>query len=413
MQNEKTLNHTKYVMSLLGNPQNLLKVILIAGTSGKGSTAKILSNLLISHGFKVGLHTKPHIKDVRESFVINNRLIDRRKFHSYYRKMMKILEFKYDKQRGPFTPDELLQGLSYLIMQKENVDYAVIEVGIGGLYDYVNTVTREDKIAVITTIGIDHTKELGDTLVEIANNKAGIIGYKNAVFTTNNNRVICQLKKQVKNQHARLTNIKEGVNYSILNINLKGSTFNYRYKNIVLNNLRVGLIGQHQVKNAALALSVFLFIINREKRILNKSELCKALKRVYYAGRFEVLKRKNSLIILDIAHNSQKIKALVRTIKTVFFEKKITFLISLNEAKNYLDIFNKIAKVASSIFLVDTSSVVINQIIHQLNREKKDNYNLKLIKINKKIFTSLIAENQILVVTGRSVLVSKIYQWIE
>ncbi len=140
------LQRAKYFMRLLGNPQNKLKVIHIAGTSGKGSTAYLTSQLLQSQGFRVGLSISPHIFDIRERIQINNQLPTEKLILGYFNQILPTIE-KMEKCRyGTPTYFEILVGLAYYIFAKEKLDYAVIETGLGGRLDGTNTVTNKNKI---------------------------------------------------------------------------------------------------------------------------------------------------------------------------------------------------------------------------------------------------------------------------
>src|SRR3989344_5192458 len=164
---EAGFNRAKQLLSLLGNPQNKLKTIHVAGTSGKGSTAMALSHILVAHGFKVGLTVSPHVYDIRERCQINNRAITTKKFQTYLSQILPVIE-KLKKRTKVPTYFEALVALAFVAFAAEEVDYAIVETGMGGLLDATNTVDRDDKLCLLTKIGYDHTQILGNSLEEIA-----------------------------------------------------------------------------------------------------------------------------------------------------------------------------------------------------------------------------------------------------
>lgn len=183
----KGLERQERLLELLGNPQDKIKVIHIAGTTGKTSTVKIINDLLIGQGFKVGLTVSPHLIDIRERIQINNELISEEDFVKNLNAIMPaIKEVAKSKLEMP-TYFEVMVALFYYSFGKAKVDYAVIETGMGGTNDGTNTIHSENKIAVITPIGLDHTKILGKTISEIAQKKAGIINKFNPVFSAPQN----------------------------------------------------------------------------------------------------------------------------------------------------------------------------------------------------------------------------------
>ena len=148
--------------------QEKLNIIHVAGTSGKGSTCYLISSLLKFHGFKVGLHQSPHLTDVRERFQMNNKIISEEEFIFYLNKIIPIINMVGKTFHGSLTYFEILVGLAYFIFYDKKIDYVVMETGLGGWFDATNVVERPDKLAVLTTIGLDHANILGKTIEEIA-----------------------------------------------------------------------------------------------------------------------------------------------------------------------------------------------------------------------------------------------------
>lgn len=177
------LKRTQYFLKLIGNPQNKIKVIHIAGTSGKGSTATLISQMLASQDFKVGLHLSPHVIDIRERFQINNKLPDEKKVVKYFNQILPAIEQMEVSSYGTPTYFEIIVALSFYMFLNEGLNYAVMETGFGGLYDATNCVSNKNKVVILTKIGLDHMRILGKNISEIAFQKASIIHSHNYVIS--------------------------------------------------------------------------------------------------------------------------------------------------------------------------------------------------------------------------------------
>ena len=176
------------LLSLLGNPQNSYKTILIAGTNGKGSTAAMAASILCSAGYKVGLYTSPHLVDVRERIVVNGKKISLKEFNRT------IADVK-DKKEQPVTYFEFLTAVAFIYFQNQKVDIAVLEVGLGGRLDATNVC--KPLVSVITNIAFEHTDYLGDTLESIAREKAGIIKQNGICITAARQKKVLEMLENV------------------------------------------------------------------------------------------------------------------------------------------------------------------------------------------------------------------------
>ncbi|MBI4008902.1 bifunctional folylpolyglutamate synthase/dihydrofolate synthase, partial [Candidatus Roizmanbacteria bacterium] len=273
------LRRAKYLLKLLGNPQNQIKVIHVAGTSGKGSTSYLISILLKALGFRVGFHVSPFIADIRERCQINNNLIPEKEFCKYLNDLIPYI----DKVRkvyidGP-TYFEVVTVLAYYIFAKKKVDYAVIETGMGGWYDATNCVTNENKIAVITRIGYDHTSILGETLDKIALQKAMITQEKNTVVSLwQDFRARKVIEKVATKKHSQLFYIKKNVNFKNLITSAGGTSFDFNFLQTDFKNLKVGLIGTYQAENCSLALATVIYLSKKENFQINEKKIRLSLK---------------------------------------------------------------------------------------------------------------------------------------
>ena len=321
------LKRASYLLELLDNPQEKFRTVHVAGTSGKGTTALTISLLLISHGKNTGLHLSPHLEDVRERMMLNNSFISDEKFLTYLGPVLNAAE-KCTKNFDAPSYFEVLTSLAFYVFAGEKVDIAVVETGMGGTFDATNTIKRQDKVCVITRIGKDHTNILGKTLKEIASQKAGIIQERNRAIVLSASATKSVFLKRACEKKADITFLTKD-NVQNIQPQSTGSTFDFRTKNISLKELSLSLLGRHQVENASLAL-----LTTEEILKLEEKKVRKALNNIRFKGRMDVLKKNNKTIIIDGAHNEQKMKALVGAIKEAYPKQKFTTIVAVKRGKD-------------------------------------------------------------------------------
>ena len=291
------------VLDLMGNPQNNLKCIHIAGTNGKGSVCAIISTILTQAGYKTGLFTSPHIFRYTERIKIDNNEINEDIFAD---KIFKINELA-QKNNIHLTEFEILTAVMFEYFAENNVDYAVIEVGLGGRYDSTNVISNP-LCSIITTIDLDHTDRLGDTIEKIAEEKSGIIKTNCPVVVSKNNKGFEIIKSHTTNNQLFIAK-----KYNYNDLSLKG---NYQKENL----------------NLALT-SIELLLPNLDKSIIQN-----ALKHVVHHGRFEYFENKK--ILVDGAHNPNGIKVLRENLNIYFKNYKKRFIFGCLKNKNYPEMIN-------------------------------------------------------------------------
>ena len=338
---DKGVARTKEYLSLLGSPQNQLKVIHVAGTSGKGSTSFMISKLLESQGFSVGLHLSPHLIDIRERMMINNELISEKKFVSYFNKVFIAIEKMKHSSLGVITYFEALVGLAYFVFTQEKVNYAVMETGLGGEFDGTNIVERQDKLAVITKIGFDHTKILGNTLSKIAHQKAMICAEKGELIT---------IQQYPSAQREIAAVVKNKIGTLIISQKREG--------------IDLGLLGEYQKENASLALAVLSHMSKRDGFTIQMNFVRSVFASLRFKGRFDVIQKKGGVTILDGAHNTQKMKAFLNSVSILYPNKKFTFVIAFKQGKEYRKMLKYIISYANKIYITHIFSGS-QDILHQ------------------------------------------------
>ncbi len=308
------LERTLAVLKILGNPQDKIKIVHIAGTNGKGSTAAILANILKCAGYKTGLYTSPHLIEYTERIKINGEEILKKDFAEYINEICLIA----DKHDIRLTEFEILTICAYKYFYDKKVDIAVIETGLGGRFDATN-VCKKPLLSVITSISFDHTDRLGKTIEQIAFEKAGIIKEKSTVITEISNKGFKVIKQTAEEKKAKLIvvanyvemNFKDGVNYAVI------QDKKYEFP----------LLGLYQKSNLSLVMKALEYFKVSQKA------LEEGLKTAHWSARLEYIKQKN--LIIDGAHNPDGANELKKSLDYYFRGQKRTFIYSTLNTKDY------------------------------------------------------------------------------
>lgn len=299
------INNVKKILNILGYKQTF-KIIHITGTKGKGSTTLVLSNMLKFAGYKTASFVSPHIINVRERIAINNQWISEEDFINITKKIKNILEKNKIYNITVFEIFTII-GLYYFYIQ--NVDYACIEVGIGGKLDCTNIV--DSSISVITSISYDHTEILGNSIEEITEQKAGIIKENSLVVSAAQEKESVNIIKKIsKEKNSKLYVFKKDFDVDIISNTNKILEFNY-IENEKKYKFETTLLGEHQSENISLAFKTFTLLINNEKLYYKAVD---SIKNFSINARLTFVQR-NPDIIIDGAHNS---KSLWRVLKTIY-----------------------------------------------------------------------------------------------
>ncbi|TXJ47127.1 bifunctional folylpolyglutamate synthase/dihydrofolate synthase [Brachyspira aalborgi] len=299
------INNVKEILNILGYKQTF-KIIHVTGTKGKGSTTLVLSNMLKSAGYKTASFVSPHIINVRERIAIDNQWISEEDFINITKKIKNILE---ENKIYNITVFEIFTiiGLYYFYIQ--NVDYACIEVGIGGKLDCTNIV--DSSISIITSISYDHIEILGNTIEEITEQKAGIIKENSLVVSAAQEKESTNIIKKIsKEKNSKLYVFKKDFDVDIISNTNKILEFNY-IENEKKYKFETTLLGEHQSENISLAFKTFTLLINNEKLYYKAID---SIKNFSINARLTFVQR-NPDIIIDGAHNS---KSLFRILKTIY-----------------------------------------------------------------------------------------------
>ncbi len=344
------LKRIKSLLLLIDNPQDKLKVIHIAGTSGKSSTSYLLSLLLSCVGKKTGLFISPHIINIRERISINNKFISEIQFVKALNEIIPFIERVEKTELGTPTYFEILTVLAFYFFRKEKVDYAVIETGIGGLQDGTNVVNNTNKVCIITKLGMDHTEILGKTLTEITKQKAGIIT-KNAIVITPKQESTASsiIKNSAKNNGAKLFILNPEINYKDIKENRGKTVFTFDFLKTHLSHVSLGLLGKYQAENCSLALATFTLLCTRDGFIIDEKKIRNILEQANFFGRMSRYRIAGKNVIIDGAHNEQKMESLIQTVSQLYPGEKFNFLLAFKSTKDFIPLLRLISPLAASI----------------------------------------------------------------
>lgn len=320
------LERIKRLMGTLGNPERGMKVILVTGTNGKGSVTSYLASILREAGYKTGAYYSPHLFRYNERFRINGKQISNVKLEKYGKKILTLLKRKYD-----VTLFEALTAIAYRYFADEKCDFAVMEIGMGGTYDATNI--AEECISIITNVALEHTKYLGNTVMQIARDKAGIMKRGTAI-TGAGGGALDVIKEEAEKRAVRLRAMGEDFFSKVVYADSRATVFNYIGESFYTG-LETGLIGRYQAHNAAVAVAA------AEELGIDEPAIRTGLKKAKNPGRLEVA-AKRPLIIADGAHNPHAVMELIGNLD-LFKYKKLVCVFGCMKDKNWQEMLRLLA----------------------------------------------------------------------
>ena len=339
----------KKFLEKLGSPHKNLKVIHVAGTNGKGSTVNFIKDVL-KEDYKVGSFVSPHLITYCDRIKIGDAEISQADFAD-------LGEFIIEREKdiveeyGDLNLFEFLTIMAIIYFERENVDLAILEVGMGGRADSTNIFTsREKLISIITSISMDHMEYLGNTIEEIADAKAGIIQEDGLVVTTNKDpKILGVIEKEAKEKSAELFYTKDLAS-EILKSDLRGIDFKVKLDDVE-EDFHLSQIGDYQVENALGAIYA-LYILNKRGILkISLDDIKARIKTSTWKGRMEIVSR-DPLIILDGAHNFDGIKSLVESLDNFKF-KKLHLIMSILADKEHKKMLEEIASYTDEVVFVN------------------------------------------------------------
>ena len=318
------LERMNSLLKLLGNPQDDLKIIHVAGTNGKGSICRYIYSVLQAGGYKTGLYTSPFLEVFNERIELDGKYISDEDLAVYTDRVLKCVETM--TQRGEQSPTEfeVVTAIAFLYFKEKGCDYAIMEVGLGGSGDSTN-VCKAPLISVIASISYDHTDRLGNTLAEIAGEKAGIIKEGCPVVTSAEAPEALEVIERKAEELGCMYFETRHVPYAVKSQDLGGSVFDVNIQGVTYENLEISMLGEHQIKNAICALAALSIMEERGDVSLHRDDIYKGFKAAKQIGRLEVMsaQEKVPVVIIDGAHNPDGAASLRKAMKEYMPDKKI------------------------------------------------------------------------------------------
>ena len=339
------LDSIRELLKRMGNPQDNLHFIHVAGTNGKGSVSTLIANALTANGYKVGRYISPVISDYRERIQVNNRMISKSAVADGLSTIFDICTAMEKEGLSHPTAFEIETALGFQYFTDKKCDFVVLETGMGGTLDATNII-ENTKLCVFVSISMDHMAFLGDTLAEIATNKAGILkkGCK-AVSAPQSEEVLNVLDKACEGLNVPFTAVLKD-DIKVGRQSLKGQKMSYKdFKQV-----EVPLLGSFQAGNAALALEA-LTVLQASGVRLKEDKIRKGFMESVWPARFEILSKK-PYIIADGAHNEDAVKKLMETVRFYFTNHRIIYIMGVLKDKDYTSMIRESVPMAEFVFTV-------------------------------------------------------------
>ena len=358
------LERVQHLLSFLGNPQRRLKSIHVAGTKGKGSTCAFAAYILKEAGYRVGLYTSPHLHDCTERIRVLDLSNAQKTKNSFAGKishrelccLLKEIKPKIEKAQkesrfGRISFFEVYTALAFCYFQKKKIDIAVLETGLGGRLDATNVVSS--LVCGITPLSLEHTQQLGSTIAKIAKEKAAIIKNKKqiVVIAPQERKVFEVIEERCRKVKAKTVFVGSDLSYESVRQNGTKQIFHIKGLRGEYRNLKTGLLGQHQLINATMAVGMVEALYGFGFSVSGQ-HIKKGIERTQWPGRMEIV-RKNPTVILDGAHNVSSSRALAKAIQDIFPKKKVILMLGVSGDKDIAGICKVLNPISRRVILTE------------------------------------------------------------
>ncbi|MFD6441383.1 bifunctional folylpolyglutamate synthase/dihydrofolate synthase [Peribacillus sp. NPDC060186] len=361
------LSRMETLLTKLGDPQEGLKYIHIAGSNGKGSTLHYIKEILLEEGIRVASFTSPYLIRMNEQLKINTDEISNNDFVATFQELWPIVQEMDSAGNGP-TQFEILTAMAFSYFSKKEVDLVLMETGLGGRLDTTNVI--QPLLSIITSISLEHTNILGKTLAEIASEKAGIIKSGAPIISG----VTAEEPAKVIEEKAASAGVpyyQLGRNFYVNDVKQSkhGQSFSISLDNRSIQNIDIQMLGRHQIDNAALAIAAVMLVIEG----IDEKSIRKGIGEAKWNGRFEKISDK-PLVIIDGAHNPAGIEVLIETLKIHYPDYTYRFIFSSFRDKDYSQMLHTLEKEAIEIIVTEFNherAADAEKLYEQCNHENK------------------------------------------
>ncbi|MHB1653606.1 MAG: bifunctional folylpolyglutamate synthase/dihydrofolate synthase [Desulfitobacteriaceae bacterium] len=347
------LGRIQELLIRLGNPEKNLKVIHVGGTNGKGSTTMMIAEILREAGYRVGMFTSPHLHDYRERMTINGEMIPKGKVVGIIERLRPHLEELVENGIEHPTEFEVSTAMCFLYFAEEEVDFALIEVGLGGEIDSTNVVSP--LISVITNVGLDHTDYLGPDIPTIARNKAGIIKPNSSVITASDRPEVLEIIRQkAKEVEAKVWQVGDDVRWESRWSGELEQEFDLYGLHGAYPRLRLKLVGNHQVANAATAVTVCEVLQSEYGVHIPRESIYSGLRQAQWPGRLELISL-TPKVLLDGAHNFDGAQVLAQSL-SLYQRKRLVLCLGMLADKEREKVVDLLVPLADEVIVTRPNS---------------------------------------------------------
>jgi dihydrofolate synthase/folylpolyglutamate synthase len=389
------LENMRLLMNMLGNPQNELSVIHIAGTNGKGSVGAFLNSVLMEAGYSVGRYVSPAVMDYREKFQINEEYISEDEFTLCLEKVKKCADEIWEKNKIHITVFEVETAVAFYWFYMKKCDAVLLEVGLGGSLDATNIINKS-LLSIITSVSFDHMNFLGNTLYDIAKQKAGIIKENGSVLTLNKNQeVLKAISETCKEKNAELIHVSD---------ELKNIRFDGKFQSFYIEgcgDFKLKLLGKFQFENACTAIKACEFLIKRKGFNISPENMKNGIFNAQWTGRFYTVSETPKFIV-DGAHNTDAVKQLIENLDFYFSNKRFIYIMGVFKDKEYKNMVEISASKARKIYAVniDNPRGLDNKILKK--EIEKYNKNVYAVALHEAIKNSMeeAEDNDVIIAFG-------------
>lgn len=375
---KKNLDDMYALCALFSNPQDDFKIIHVAGTNGKGSVVSYMASVLMEASYKVGTFTSPYIECFNERIQINKNHIPDEMVLKYANMILSKYDLMEEDKKPSFF--SFITLMAFLYFKDQNVDYAIIECGIGGLLDDTNVV--KPVLSIISNVSYDHMNILGNTIQEIAANKLGIVKERVPLVTIENDQIYKQIKEACYLKHAPCTIVKKKAIQNVV-LGIGETYFDYcEYKRIKLK-----MSGLYQCENAALVIDAVRYL-NQMGANISKDNVLKGLEKTFWLGRLELVSV-HPIIILDGAHNVDGITRLCEYINSIHHKRNVRLILAISANKDKENMIPLVDNVCDEIIFTSFSykrsddAINLFNISTHLNKKIEENIDNILEYIKK------------------------------
>lgn len=343
------LARMEWLMEHLGHPERSLRFVHIAGTNGKGSTTALVASMLEAQGYRVGMYTSPYLDAFTNRIVVNGRDISPSQLVRIVDRLRPLVEEVSTTELGYPTVFEVITALALLFFAEEQADFVSWEVGLGGRLDATNIIPTP-AAGVITNIALEHTQILGDTLPQIAGEKAGIIKQGGWVVTGDRQPEVLEVFRQrCRAEGSQLWEIDQDFHAQRMSYDMRGQHFSFEGPGLHLGDAKIQLLGAHQIDNAAVALAA-ICALRQQGFTVSEQAILAGLASTRWAGRLEIM-QDDPLVVLDGAHNMHGILALRKAVEEFFANRERILVMGILGDKDYAPMLLHMAPLAKRVIL--------------------------------------------------------------